>query len=78
MVSTASGVVAADLSALIGIVLLGLFEAALAEQASLPFEQRRRYLVLIDEFQGYRNANYQGMLAELQALVRFWRSGNMR
>jgi hypothetical protein len=65
LVSTASGVVGADLSELIGIVLLGLFEAALAEQAVVPFEQRRRYLVLIDEFQVYRNANYQGMLAEL-------------
>src|SRR6266705_2050079 len=66
LVSTASGVVGADLSELIGIVLLGLFEAALSEQADLPFEQRRRYLVLIDEFQVYRNANYQGMLAELR------------
>ncbi len=66
LVSTASGVVGADLSELIGIVLLGLFEAALAEQASVPFEQRRRYLVLIDEFQVYRNANYQAMLAELR------------
>jgi hypothetical protein len=66
LVSTASGVVGADLSELIGIVLLGLFEAALAEQAAVPFEQRRRYLVLIDEFQVYRNANYQGMLAELR------------
>jgi len=66
LVSTASGVVGADLSELIGIVLLGLFETALAEQAVLPVEQRRRYLVLIDEFQVYRGANYQGMLAELR------------
>src|SRR6266536_118550 len=66
LVSTASGVVGADLSELIGIVLLGLFEAALSEQADLPFEQRRRYLVLIDEFQVYRGANYQSMLAQLR------------
>jgi hypothetical protein len=66
LVSTASGVVGADLSELVGIVLLGLFEAALAEQANLPPEQRRRYLVLIDEFQVYRGANYQSMLAELR------------
>jgi hypothetical protein len=59
-------VVGADLSELIGIVLLGLFEAALSEQAELSPEQRRRYLVLIDEFQVYRGANYQGMLAELR------------
>jgi len=66
LVSTASGVVGTDLSELIGVVLLGLFEAALAEQASLPPEERRRYLVLIDEFQVYRGANYQMMLAELR------------
>jgi len=66
LVSTASGVVGADLSELVGIVLLGLFEAALAEQAALPPSLRRRYLVLIDEFQVYRGANYQGMLAELR------------
>jgi hypothetical protein len=66
LVSTASGVVGSDLSELIGIVLLGLFEAALSEQADQSPEQRRRYLVLIDEFQVYRGANYQGMLAELR------------
>jgi hypothetical protein len=66
LVSTASGVVGADLSELIGIVLLGLFEAALSEQADLPPDERRRYLVLIDEFQVYRGANYQSMLAELR------------
>ncbi len=66
LINTASGVVGADLSELIGIVLLGLFEAALAEQAALAPALRRRYLVLIDEFQVYRGANYQGMLAELR------------
>jgi hypothetical protein len=66
LINTASGVVGADLSELIGIVLLGLFEAALSEQASLAPSLRRHYLVLIDEFQVYRGANYQGMLAELR------------
>ena len=66
LVSTASGVVGTDLSELIGVVLLGLFESALAEQASIPQEERRRYLVLIDEVQVYRGANYQMMLAELR------------
>jgi len=66
LVSTASGAVGSDLSELMGIVLLGLFEVALSEQADLLPEQRRRYLVLIDEFQVYRGANYQGMLAELR------------
>src|SRR5258708_21997458 len=57
LVSTASGVVGADLSELVGIVLLGLFEVALAEQAQLPPQERRRYLGLIDEFQVSRGAN---------------------
>jgi hypothetical protein len=66
LVSTASGVVGADLSELIGIVLLGLFEAVLSEQADQSPEKRRRYLVVIDEFQVFRGANYQSMLAELR------------
>ncbi len=66
LINTASGMVGSDLSELIGIVLLGLFEAALAEQAALSPALRRRYLVLIDEFQVYRGANYQSMLAELR------------
>jgi hypothetical protein len=66
LINTASGVVGADLSELVGIVFLGLFEAALSEQAALSPSLRRRYLVLIDEFQVYRGANYQGMLAELR------------
>ena len=41
LINTASGVVGADLSELIGIVLLGLFEAALAEQAALSPALRR-------------------------------------
>jgi hypothetical protein len=41
LVSTASGVVGADLSELIGIVLLGLFESALSEQAELSPEHQR-------------------------------------
>jgi hypothetical protein len=66
LINTASGVIGADLSELVGIVLLGLFEAALSEQATLSPALRRHYLVLIDEFQVYRGANYQGMLAELR------------
>ncbi len=50
--------VGADLSELVGIVLLGLFEVALSEQAALPPEQRR-YMLLIDEFQMCRGASYQ-------------------
>jgi hypothetical protein len=66
LVSTASGVVGADISALIGATLLGLLQVTLAEQARYQAEQRRRFLVLIDEFQVFSGVNYQSMLAELR------------
>jgi hypothetical protein len=66
LVSTANGIVGADVGELVGITLLGLFQTALAEQARLQPEARRRYLVLIDEFQVFRGADYQAMLAEMR------------
>ncbi len=66
LVSTASGVVGADISALIGATLLGLFQASLAEQARQQDALRRHFLVLIDEFQVFNGVNYQSMLAELR------------
>ena len=66
LISTASGVVGADTSSLIGALLLGLIQATLAEQASDPIEQRRSVLMLIDEFQTFGGVNYQSMLAELR------------
>ncbi len=66
LVSTANGVVGSDVGALIGSTLLGLFQVNLAEQAELPREQRQPFLVLIDEFQIYRGADFGSMLAELR------------
>jgi hypothetical protein len=66
LVSTANGVVGSDVGALIGSTLLGLFQVNLAEQAELPREQRQQFLVLIDEFQIYRGADFGSMLAELR------------
>ncbi len=66
LVSTASGVVGADVAALLGATLLGLFHVTLAEQAELQREQRRHFLALIDEFQVFVGADYSTMLAELR------------
>ena len=66
LVSTASGVIGSDLSALLGATLLGLFQSSLAEQARITPEERQQYLVLIDEFQTYPGTNYNTMLAELR------------
>ncbi|MGB8344346.1 MAG: type IV secretory system conjugative DNA transfer family protein, partial [Ktedonobacteraceae bacterium] len=66
LVNTASGVVGEEVSALVGATLVGLFQTALAEQIRLPPGQRRRFWVVIDEFQTYLGIDYHTMLAELR------------
>jgi hypothetical protein len=66
LVSTASGIVGADVSALIGATLLGLFHVTLAEQAELTRAKRQQFLALIDEFQVYQGADFSTMLAGLR------------
>ncbi len=66
LVNCASGEIGGDLAALVGSVIVGLFQVALAEQARLDPEKRRRVFMLIDEFQSLAGVNYQTMLAELR------------
>jgi hypothetical protein len=66
LINTASGVVGEEVSALAGATLVGLFQAALAEQVRLPRQARRHFLVFIDEFQTYLGIDYATMLAELR------------
>ena len=66
LVSTASGIVGTDVSALLGATLLGLFHMTLAEQAEVARAERKQYLVLIDEFQVYQGADFGTMLAGLR------------
>jgi hypothetical protein len=66
LVSTASGIVGADVSALLGATLLGLFQVTLAEQAEVSRAERRHFLALIDEFQVYQGADFGTMLAGLR------------
>ena len=66
LVSTASGVVGTDVSALLGATLLGLFHVTLAEQAESKQEERKQFLALIDEFQVYQGADFSTMLAGLR------------
>ncbi len=66
LVSTASGVVGADVSALLGATLLGLFHVSLAEQAEVSRAERGHFLALIDEFQVYQGADFGTMLAGLR------------
>ena len=65
LVSTAQGSVGRDVAALVGASLLNLVDAVIREQESLPFEQRRGALVVVDEMQSMPGVDYESMLSEL-------------
>ena len=65
LVSTAQGVVGRDVAALVGASLLNLVDAVIREQGSLPPEQRRGELVVVDEMQSMPGVDYESMLSEL-------------
>ncbi|HZC04440.1 MAG TPA: type IV secretion system DNA-binding domain-containing protein, partial [Ktedonobacterales bacterium] len=66
LVNTAKGVVGAETATLVGATLLGTLHVALEEQARLAPEQRRRTLVIVDEFQSLLGVDYGAMLSELR------------
>ena len=65
LVSTAQGTAGRDVAALVGASLLNLVDAVIREQESLPFEQRRGALVVVDEMQSMPGVDYESMLSEL-------------
>ena len=65
LVSTAQGAVGRDVSALVGASLLNLVDSVIREQESLPLEQRRGALVVVDEMQSMPGVDYESMLSEL-------------
>ena len=64
-VSTAQGEAGRDVAALVGASLLNLVDAVIREQGSLPPEQRRGALVVVDEMQSMPGVDYESMLSEL-------------
>ncbi len=66
LIKGASGDVGSDLASLMVSLLVGLFQLNLSEQARVAPERRRRFFVLIDEFQTLSGIDYQTMLAELR------------
>jgi len=66
LVNTAKGVVGADTATLVGATLLGALQVSLEEQAQLAPEARRRFLVVVDEFQSILGVDYAAMLSELR------------
>ncbi len=65
LVSTAQGAVGRDVSALVGASLLNLVDSVVREQESLPLQQRRGALVVVDEMQSLPGVDYESMLSEL-------------
>ena len=65
LVSTSQGTAGRDVAALVGASLLNLVDAVIREQGSLPLEQRRGALVVVDEMQSMPGVDYESMLSEL-------------
>ena len=53
------------MSALVGASLLNLVDSVIREQGSLPADQRRGALVVVDEMQSMPGVDYESMLGEL-------------
>ena len=65
LVSTAQGAVGRDVAALVGSSILNLVDGVIREQGSLPPEDRRGALVVVDEMQTMPGVDYESMLSEL-------------
>ena len=65
LVSTAQGTVGRDVAALVGSSILNLVDGVIREQGSLPPEERRGALVVVDEMQSMPGVDYESMLSEL-------------
>ena len=65
LVSTAQGAVGRDVAALVGSSVLNLVDGVIREQGSLPPQQRRGALVVVDEMQTMPGVDYESMLSEL-------------
>ena len=65
LVATSQSASGQDVSALVGASLLNLTDAVIREQGSLPPEERRGALVVVDEMQSMPGVDYESMLSEL-------------
>ena len=66
LVATAQGTVGVQEAALMGGTMVSLVESALRDQEKLPSRERRRCLLVCDEFQTVTGADWEGMLAEIR------------
>ena len=65
LISTAQATAGRDVAALVGASLLNSVDAVIREQGSLPPDQRRGALVVVDEMQSIPGVDYESMLSEL-------------
>ena len=65
LVSTSQATAGRDVSALVGGSLLNLVDSVIREQGSLPVDERRGVLVVVDEMQSMPGVDYESMLSEL-------------
>ena len=66
LVSTASGTIGSGPAALMGGTIVSLFDSALRNQERLPPEERKKSLLIADEFQTITGTNWESMLAEVR------------
>ena len=66
LVSTAQGTVGKGPAALMGGTIVSLVESALRDQESLPPGQRKKCLLICDEFQTVTGADWEGLFAEIR------------
>ena len=64
LVATASGAVGKDPAALMGGTVVSLIDSALRAQESIAYQDRKKCLIVCDEFQTVTGADWESMLAE--------------
>ena len=65
LVASASAYVGRDVASLLGACILNLVDAVVRNQGTLPPDQRRGCLVVVDEMQSIPGVDYEGMLSEV-------------
>lgn len=66
LVATASGTIGQGPAALMGGTVISLVESAIRDQERLPVKDRKKCLLVCDEFQTVTGANWEGMFAEIR------------
>ena len=66
LVSTAAGTVGRDPAALIGGTVIALVDSAMREQEKMPAYERRKCMLMVDEFQTILGVDWESMLTEIR------------